>query len=935
MKRYLILLTAVLSFYYNVNSQNLSTKNIPLPEHPRPDFMRADWLNLNGYWNFMFDKQNVGETQKWFENPSSFTKQILVPFPWGSKLSEVANEADIAWYARKVRIPEAWKNKRIFVVVGASDWTTKGWFAGQAVGSNRGGYTPFEFELTDHINWGNEQNLVFKVDDSNLPYKLSGKQGYGDVKGFWQTVYLEARGSNYIDMIHFTPDIDPDSYRDKVKVEIALNQPAGKNTEVKVKFNTGDVQTYTAKIKKGEQTAQFEITIPNAHLWNLDDPFLYDTEVSLSEEGKQVDQVTTYFGMRKISVTKLPGSDYTYIALNNKPIYLQLTLDQSYHPEGFYTFPSDEFMRNEILLSKQLGLNGNRIHIKVEVPRKLYWADKLGLLIMADVPNSWGEPDADMQKESEFAMRGMIKRDYNHPAIFSWILYNETWGLFSTKDGKKAYYPETQEWVAGMYKKAKNLDTSRLIEDNSPCNNDHVVTDMNSWHAYLPGYEWKKELDAIVAKTYPGSKWNFIGGNTQGNQPMLNSECGNVWGYEGSTGDVDWSWDYHIMMNEFRMHPKMCGWLYTEHHDVINEWNGYYRFDRTHKDTGIEELMPGMTLNDLHNPYYISTGSNLCQTTMTSERVAVPLYLSVLNDKLAATTLVVKAELCGWDNLGRFEVYSNYILNTPYTPWMTKDIGKLTIQMPDKQSVAILRMTLETLSGQILARNFTTFKVSDGPSPRNETMEKNGKQITLVRFAPNTYINSKWTQKQWNVLDGLKVNGAGSGFFEYKVAIPAKIKADALSSVRIVAELSAKQLFGKDKKGASKIEGDYMTGKGTNDPSLNPNSYPMTDEKKFPGIVKIFVNNQCLGSFNLEDDPADHRGILSWNSQKHDKTLKEAGSYGYLIEANVPTSIIRQSEGKDLLIRFEVDAALSSGLAIYGENFGRYPIDPTICFEMK
>ncbi len=685
----------------------------------------------------------------------------------------------------------------------------------------------------------------------------------------------------------------------------------------------------------GEKQTQFEIAIPNARLWNLDDPFLYETEVSLADEGKDMDQVSTYFGMRKISVTQLPGSDYPYVALNNKPIYLQLTLDQSYHPDGFYTFPSDEFMRNEILMSKRIGLNGNRIHIKVEVPRKLYWADKLGLLIMADVPNSWGEPDADMQKESEFAMRGMIKRDFNHPAIFSWILYNETWGLFSKKDGKRAYYPETQAWVADMYKKAKSLDQSRLIEDNSACNNDHVVTDLNSWHAYLPGYDWKKMLDETVANTYPGSKWNYIGGNKQGNEPMLNSECGNVWGYDGSTGDVDWSWDYHIMMNEFRMHPKMCGWLYTEHHDVINEWNGYYRFDRSHKFTGIEDLMPGMTINDLHNSYYISTGSELCQTVVPSAKIDVPVYLSVLNDQLAATNLVVKAELCGWDNLGRFETYSNYSLNAPYTPWMTKNIGKIAVQMPAKQSVAVLRMSLETLSGQVLARNFTTFNISNGQSPRIETVQQNGKQVELVRFAPNTFTNSKWSLKQWNVMDGLKVNGAGSGFFEYKVALPASLKAEDLASVRIVAELSAKQLFGKDKAGSTKIDGDYMAGKGTNDPSLNPNSYPMTDEKKFPSIVKIFVNGNCLGSYNLEDDPADHRGILSWNSQKHDKTLKEAGSYGYLVEANIPGSLIKQSQGKDLLVRFEVDSSFPGGLAIYGENFGRYPIDPTICFEMK
>ena len=931
MKNISVLAAIFCLFCFSGYSQILSNETIPLPEHPRPDFMRSEWLNLNGYWDFKFDKENIGEAQKWFEDPSSFTKKILVPFPWGSKLSEVAKEADIAWYARKVKIPDFWKSKRIFVVVGASDYATTGWVNGKQVGSNRGGYTPFEFELTSNINWGSEQSLVFKVDDSKLPYKLEGKQGYGDVKGFWQTVYLEARGSNYTDMVHFTPDID----NNKVKVEISFNQPLGKNSLVNVKFNTGNLQTFTARIKKGEQTAHLEIPIPNAHLWNLDDPFLYETEVSLLEDGKDLDNVSSYFGMRKISVTKLPGSDYPYVALNNKPIYLQLSLDQSYHPDGFYTFPSDEFMKNEILMSKRIGLNGNRIHIKVEVPRKLYWADRLGLLIMADVPNSWGDPDDAMFKESEFAMRGMIRRDYNHPSIFSWVLYNETWGLFSKKEGKRAYYPETQTKVAEMYRKAKSLDQSRLIEDNSPCNNDHVVTDLNSWHSYLPGYDWKKTLDDIDAKTFAGSKWNFIGDKVQGNQPMLNSECGNVWGYEGSTGDIDWSWDYHIMMNEFRMHPKMCGWLYTEHHDVINEWNGYYRFDRTQKFTGIENLMPGMTLNDLHNPYYISTGSELCRNAATSSKIDVPLYLSVLNDKLAATNLNIKAELCGWDAFGRFEVYSNYSLNVPYTPWMTKDVGKFTVQMPAKQSVALLRMSVESSSGQVLTRNFTTFNVSDGPSPRKETIQRDGKQITLLRFAPNTFTTAKWTQKQWNVLDGLKVNGAGSAFFEYQVALPAGIKADQLSSVRIIAELSAKQLFGKDKEGANKIEGDYMAGKGTNDPSLNQNSYPMTDEKKFPGVVKIFVNNNCLGSFNLEDDPADHRGILSWNSQKKDKTLKEAGSYGYLVEAIIPTEVIKESEGKNLLIRFEVDSALPHGLAIYGENFGRYPIDPTICFEMK
>src|SRR6185295_14762286 len=202
------------------------------------------------------------------------------------------------------------------------------------------------------------------------------------------------------------------------------------------------------------------------------------------------DQVKTYFGMRKISVMNLPGTDFPYVALNNKPIYLQLTLDQSYHPEGFYTFPSDEFMRKEILLARSIGLNGIRTHIKIDVPRKLYWADRLGVLVMSDLPNFWGEPDAAARKESEVTMREMFKRDFNHPAIFSWILFNETWGLRTKvkENGKdvNTYLPETQKWVASMVEAARKLDNTRLIEDNSICcGAGHTITDINSWHEYL------------------------------------------------------------------------------------------------------------------------------------------------------------------------------------------------------------------------------------------------------------------------------------------------------------------------------------------------------------------------------------------------------------------------------------------------------------------
>ena len=602
-------------------------EQIPLPEYPRPDFQRNAWQNLNGVWEFRFDKQNEGITEKWFAQADRFSRQITVPFSWGSELSGVGDEADIGWYARSITVPHDWQGQRVFLVVGASDWHTTAWLDGHQLGEHQGGYTPFSLDLTPYVQPGSAQRLVIRVDDTPHPFKLEGKQGYGRAAGIWQTIYLEPRPAVALETIHFSPNVDAQ----QVDVQVTLDAPVPSAMPLELKFQPQDRATPVVKttIEQGAKSAKFSVPLENPRLWSLDDPYLYEVTARL-QGSDGADQVATYFGMRKISVGKLPGTDYPYVLLNDKPIYLQLTLDQAYHPQGYYTYPSDEFMRREILRSRQIGLTGNRIHIKVEIPRKLYWADRLGVLIMADVPNSWGDPDAKMRAESEYALRGMIKRDYNHPAIFCWVNFNETWGLKSGKDRK--YLPETQKWVESIYHLTKQLDPTRLVEDNSPCNLDHVATDLNSWHAYLPGYAWHAELDKICSDTYPGSTWNFIGGRKQGNQPMLNSECGNVWGYEGSAGDVDWSWDYHIMMNEFRRHPKICGWLYTEHHDVINEWNGYWRYDRSRKFTGLGDVARGMSLRDLHDPFYVAAERQLCRQVKPGEQIEVPLYASFLTD---------------------------------------------------------------------------------------------------------------------------------------------------------------------------------------------------------------------------------------------------------------------------------------------------------------
>jgi hypothetical protein len=907
---------------------------IPLPEHPRPDFARDRWQNLNGTWQFQSDVQNAGESQAWHRTGLPSPRSILVPFPWGSPLSGVSDTAEIGWYERTLEVPVAWRGRRVFLVIGASDWHTTGWLDGQALGTHQGGYTPFEFELTPHVRAGQAQRLVIRVDDAPRTFKLEGKQGYGNARGIWQTPYLEARGDAPLQVVHFSPDIR----KQRVRVDARLREKAPDNLTLTLRFKNANVPAVTRRLPKGADVVTFDVRLPNPRLWSLADPFLYEVEVRLNGKGVAEDVVATYFGMREITVVNLPGTAYPYIALNGTPVYLQLALDQAYHPEGYYTFPSDSFVRNEIQRAKEIGLNGLREHVKVESPRKLYWADRLGMLIMADVPNSWGEPGPAMRQETEYALRQMIQRDYNHPSIFSWIPFNETWGLFSkdSTTGKPAYLPETQKWVASVYRLAKQLDPTRLVEDNSVCcNRGHTETDINSWHSYLPGWAWEAHLRVISDSTYPGSPWNFERGYRQANQPNINSEFGNVWGYEGSTGDVDWSWDYHRAVSAFRRHPKIAGWLYTEHHDVINEWNGYWRFDRSNKVTGLDELVEGMSLQDLHAPLFIAVGESLSQAVRPGQQVRVPLYASFLSGSQAyGDSLKLRAELYGWTSLGQKKAYSEMTRRVPYRPWMTRALDPLEVTMPDEPAVAVLAVRLEDATGRVLQRNFTTFVV-EGEAPEEVRLE-GGRRARLLRTDPARFSAAEWSLKQWNVLDGLKVNGAGSGFFEYRVAWPRALTPADLEAVDFVAEVSSKQLLGKDREGAGKVAGDFMRGQGTFDPGLNPNAYPMTDETPFPSAVTVRVNGVVAGRRTLSDDPADHRGILSWHSQKRDRRLREAGSYGELLRVAVPREAVEKAAASgEVVIRLEVDEALPGGLAIYGRRFGRYPLDPTIVLVQR
>jgi hypothetical protein len=917
-----------------LGAQPTRRDTVPLPEHPRPDFQRAEWLNLNGRWRFAFDPRDSGERAGWARSGLPPGREILVPFSWGAPLSGVPDSADIGWYMRAITVPDAWRGRRVFLVFGASDWRTTAWLDGRKLGEHQGGYTPFSFELTPSPRSGQPQRLVVRVDDSPHAFKLEGKQGYGKARGMWQTVYLEARGGDPLEAVHFTPRADLAG----VAVDARLGEPAPRELTLRLTFTNRDGQpVVTQRIPRGATTAHLDVPLPNARRWSLEDPFLHDVTVSVEGSGLAEDRVRTYFGMRTISVVDLPGTTYPYVAINGTPVFLQLALDQAYHPEGFYTFPTDSVLRDEILRARQIGLNGLREHIKIETPRKLYWADKLGVLIMADVPNWWGPPDSASFNEHEVALRGMIDRDYNHPAVFSWVTFNETWGLTTKADGRDRYLPETQRKVASVYRLAKSLDSTRLVEDNSVCcRRGHTETDLNSWHEYLPGWQWEEHVRTLSDSTYASSTWNFESGWRQARQPMLNSEFGNVWGYTGSTGDVDWSWDYHRAIDAFRRHPKLSGWLYTEHHDVINEWNGYWHFDRSPKETGVGELVDGMTLRDLHAPLYLAVGDpELSRTARPGERVDVPLYASFLSGSSAlGDSLTLRAELRGWNTLGERRSYGTFVRRVPYRPWMSQALPPLPVTMPNEPAVAVLATYLEAADGTVLHRNFTTFIV-EGETPTAGTLA-DGRRVRVARVPAAAVRDARWTLKQWTVLDGRKLNGAGSGFFEYRIPWPAGLSASDVAGATFLVEASAKRLNGKDRDTTATQSGDYMRGGGFHDPSRNPNSYPMTGTTPFPSAVAVRVNGQLAGRYELADDPADSRGILSWHAQPKDRRLYEAGSYGQLLRVPLPADAIAQgARTGEVIVRLEVDEALPGGLAIYGARFGRYPVDPTLLFVLR
>ncbi|MXV85504.1 glycoside hydrolase family 2 [Candidatus Poribacteria bacterium] len=896
--------------------------DIPRPEYPRPDFQRGtsegiDWICLNGPWEFAFDPDDIGEQDQWFglrspTTDSVWTLQIQVPYPWESLAAwgdeEQADNTTylsknayitpeevtcgglerggnyreqprhtIGWYRKMVSIPENWGDRRVILKFGAVDWETSVWVNGKIIGKHENGYLPFEFDITDALTPGEPTLIVVRAYDAqDHGEQLAGKQigWYERTSGIWQSVYLEPRNETYIAECHITPNIDNASATFAVKVDGNLDP------ELNLHWRC-DGQNGTVEVS-GSDT-HWTVTIPpeQLRLWDVDTPHLYHVTLELLEDPNlKIDRIYTYFGMRKVSIAKAPGGDYQYIYLNNRPIYLLGALNQSFNPEGVYTFLTDEAIRRDIERAKEFGFNFLRLHIKVDEPRLYYWADKLGLLFMCDIPN-FGDYTEKAKARFVETLHGNIARDYNHPSIISWCNFNETWGLGS-REYKEMH--ERQEWVREMYHLAKSLDTTRLIEDNSPCLYDHVETDINSWHFYINDYDRAKEHIAnVVEETYPGSAFNYVGGNVQKDAPLINSEYG---GISAGAGDKDVSWCFKYLTNELRLHPKICGYVYTELQDIEWEHNGFMKYDRSIKAFGYDYL-------DINTLDFIGIDYPPGTTVTTGEKVKADIYASHFSHKtITDTTLHWQLDtMSATGNITRGSVSGS--VDVPFPQYQVQNVHQLELTMPDVHpAVGTLHVWVTDGTGSVVARNFINFEHVGGDCiPEvNPTVESKDSQIS-INHDPGSASKSSWDEP---ISEAQLFSAAGSGYVEYEISLIEGIDPANSAEMELIFEASSSN-------GGAR----------------------QTEPEKHPSDVTISVNGVEIETIHIPDCPADARGVLSY-------IHGQPGIYGYLYRVKVDPSIVFENKADTLTVRYEVkaDAAAKGGFALYGARMGRYPTGP-------
>lgn len=553
--------------------------------YPRPNFKRNLWINLNGEWDFEFDNDNIGEKEKWYKE-HKFSHKILVPFCYQSGLSGIGDKSihDIIWYKKEFILPKSFNNKRVLLNFDSVDYYAKVWVNGQFVGSHKGGYVSFNFDITDQLIEGNNEVVVRVVDYSFDCSQTRGKQSwklenfgcwYTRVSGIWKTVWLEAVDEVYIDRVKMTPDIDNgqlyiEAYLINFDKDLIFEVEILNNGKLIKKQDVG----ISEKIISFSVNLNSEIMQHKINYWTPDEPNLYDIIFTLKNNNKIFDKVKSYFGMRKISISN--GK----ILLNNNTLYQKLILDQGYYDEGLLTPLSEQIYISDIKKIKSMGFNGIRIHQKIEDSRFLYWCDKLGLLVWAEMPSTYEFNDVAIENIMR-EWKDAIEKQYNHPSIIVWTLLNESWGVPELYSNSKQ-----QSLANALYYMVKAYDHSRLVISNDGW--EHTISDIITIHDYVEDGEEFRKLYSDKEKVINGEftianqKKIFAKGYKYKGQPIIISEYGGIafskadgWGYGNKVETEDEFIERFKKITHAIMDMDyVCGFCYTQLTDVEQEKNG-------------------------------------------------------------------------------------------------------------------------------------------------------------------------------------------------------------------------------------------------------------------------------------------------------------------------------------------------------------------------
>lgn len=558
-----------------------------IENYPRPQFVNEKWQLLNGTWDFSFDDKQEGEKKKWFDKFPSQTN-ILVPYSYQTKKSGIGDTSrhDYIWYHKKVAVNKELLGDRLILNFEGVDYVCKVWVNGKFVGQHEGGYTRFSFDITDFVK-NNSFDLAVEAIDHKDATQPRGKQTwleqpfgcwYHETNGIWKSVWLEKVSKIHLDSVKITPIFD--SY--KTEFEIKLNEfEEGYSLDIEMTYLDKLINSVSIQLQRKITNISLDMNNDfdgfRIHYWSVDHPNLYDVKYTLKKNGKVVQTIGSYFGFRQLRAFN------NCLLLNNNPAYLKMVLYQGYTKDGGLTSTPEEMLK-DLEMIKALGLNGVRMHQKLEDELFYYYADIMGLFVWCEMPSAYEFKD-DTIENLVYQWNQAVRQYYNHPSIVAWVPINESWGV------PRILLDDTNKHLAEtLYHLTKSYDNYRPVISNDGW--EHTTSDIVTFHNYSQSDEelyhfygdLQKVLEGKYFVDYSQTRLPFAKGYKYNGQPVIISEFAGI-GYQNGNNQ-GWGYGEKVSSNQkyverlaglvksIRKIDGICGFCITQLTDVEIEING-------------------------------------------------------------------------------------------------------------------------------------------------------------------------------------------------------------------------------------------------------------------------------------------------------------------------------------------------------------------------